>query len=82
MNAIDVLDLPGVADAITRRANQTGRDRQVYEQWLTSEPRPGQAWGDAVHGRLLSLNAGPLPPDAAQSLRRMATPHDSGRIAA
>ena len=62
--------LEQAAPLIDARVALTSRDRAVYETYLTRPPRPGQTWEDALHGRLLSLAAGPLPPLIAEQLRR------------
>lgn len=61
-----------IADAaplIDTRVALTGRPRTVYEHYLTRPPRPGQTWEDALHGRRLSLEAGPPPAHVAEQLR-------------
>lgn len=65
------------AHLIDARVALTGRDRAEYEHYLTRPPRPGQTWEDALHARLSSLAAGPLPAHVAAELRRMvsATAH-------
>lgn len=63
--------LADAAPLIDARVALTGRDREVYETYLTSAPRPGQSWEDALYGRLSSLAAGPMPAHVAGQLRRM-----------
>ncbi len=63
-----------IADAaplIDARVALTGRPREVYETYLTRPPIPGQTGEDALHARLGSLAAGPLPEKAARELRPM-----------
>jgi len=62
--------LIAAAPLIDARVALTGRPREVYEAYLTRPLRPGQSWEDAIHGRMESLKAGRLPPEAAESLRR------------
>lgn len=61
------------APLIDARVALTGRDRAEYEHYLTRPTRPGQTWEDALHARLSSLAAGPLPAHVAAELRRMVT---------
>lgn len=61
------------APLIDDRVALMGRDRARYEAYLTRPPRPGQTWEDALHARLSSLAAGPLPAHVAAELRRMVT---------
>lgn len=63
--------LAGAAPLIDARVALTGRDREVYETYLTRAPRPGQSWEDALYGRLSSLAAGPPPAHVVGELRRM-----------
>ena len=58
------------APLIDARVARTGRPRREYEDYVTCPPRPGQTWEDALHGRRLSLEAGPLGPLAADRVRR------------
>lgn len=62
--------LADAAPLIDARVALTGRPREIYEEYLTHEPRPGQTWEDALYGRMESLKAGPLPPLVAEQLRR------------
>lgn len=48
----------------------TGRARRAYEEYVTRPPHPGQTWEDALHGRRMSLEAGPMSTTAADQLRR------------
>lgn len=62
--------LSDFAEAIDARVALTGRPREVYEEWVTRSPRPGQTWRDALYGRMESLTQGPMSPAAALRLRR------------
>lgn len=63
--------LSEAAPLIDARVAITGRPREIYEAYLTREPRPGQTWEDALFDRLDSLAAGPAPERMLQQIRRM-----------
>lgn len=62
---------PEVAAVIDANTAATGRPRTVYEDYLLADPRPGQTWEDALHGRMVSLRAGPPSPELIEQVRRM-----------
>ena len=84
MSATPDLDkvLTEFAPLIDARAARTGKPRREYEDYVTRPPRPGQTWEDALHGRRLSLEAGPLGPLAAEQLRRQVKASHSAADAA
>lgn len=73
LDAAAMLADPHVAEAIDKRVAATGRPRELYEAYLAA-PLDPHHWEDQLHGRWLSITAGPLPPSRAQEIRRMVTP--------
>lgn len=73
--------IPEVSAVLDANAAATGRDRQVYEDYLLADPRPGQSWEDAVYGRMRSLAAGPPSEELKAEARRMVAHQDQARAA-